>query len=83
VAALGTVSLLDPQALLEPSRLGVWVLGGVTAFWGLRLLFQLFVYKPEIWRGNGFRTFFHVAFTAFWVYVVVIYASALRIQLGG
>lgn len=73
----GALSLLAPQALLEPTRLSRLVLSGIAAFWALRLLCQWFVYDASLWRGNAFRTWMHVVFTLVWIYLVAVYAGAL------
>ena len=74
----GAVSLLLPEALLTPGPLSRAVLGGFTLFWSLRLIVQLFVYDSALWRGNRLYTAFHFLFTAYWTYLVAVYASALR-----
>jgi hypothetical protein len=77
VAMMGSVSLLDPAALLERARLGAWALGGLALFWTARLAIQLFVYDPSLWRGNGPRTVAHVAFTALWCYLAGVYGVGM------
>jgi hypothetical protein len=50
VLVLGMFSVLllsSSEALLEPSRLSRLLLGGLTIFWGLRLLAQWFYYSPR------------------------------------
>jgi hypothetical protein len=74
---MGALSLLAPQALLENSALSRLVLGGFAAFWGLRLLFQWFVYDSRLWRGDRFNTTVHVVFSAMWIYLTGVYAGAL------
>ena len=53
------------------------VLSGIVVFWLVRLVLQFAVYDSAIWRGKPFYTAMHVVFSAFWVYVVVVYAEAL------
>ena len=57
------------------------MLTGLVVFWLARLVFQLFVYDPAIWRGRRFYTFMHVVFSIFWIYVVLTYGAALRMVL--
>lgn len=75
---LGACSLFYADALLEPGPLTRVILAGIVVFWLCRLLFQWFVYDPAIWRGRPFYTLMHVAFSLFWIYVVVTYGLALR-----
>jgi hypothetical protein len=53
-------------------------LAGVVAFWLCRLAAQFVVYDSRIWRGRPFYTRMHVAFSLFWIYVVITYGLALR-----
>ena len=76
----GSLSLLAPHALLDPTPLSRLVLGGIAAFWGLRLVVQLFVYDVRLWRGDRFNTVVHVAFCMLWAYLVAVYAGALVLQ---
>ena len=75
---LGLLSFCCAGALLEPGPLSRALLAGMAAFWTCRLAVQIFVYKPEIWRGRTFYTAMHVLFTAFWVYAAGTYSLALR-----
>ena len=74
---IGSLSLLTPGALLEPTRLSRLVLGGFSAFWGLRLLCQWFVYDPALWRGQTFNSVMHVLFSLLWLYLTAVYLGAL------
>jgi hypothetical protein len=65
------------DALLQPTRLSLAVLGGLTIFWTLRMLMQWFFYSPEIWRGDRFNTVMHGVFSVTWVYVSAVFAAAL------
>lgn len=78
---VGSLSLLAPHTLLEPSRLSKLVLGGLALFWGFRLAVQWLVYDPRLWRGDRFNTFVHFALTAVWTYLTAVYSAALLSQL--
>jgi hypothetical protein len=78
VVMLGVCSLLYTDALLEPTPLSRILLAGIVVFWLCRLAIQLLVYDSAIWRGRLFYTGMHVAFSLFWVYVVITYSLALR-----
>jgi len=50
-------------------------------FWFVRLLFQLFVYSPALWRGKRFETVIHVTFTILWLTLSAIYLGVfLNVQ---
>jgi hypothetical protein len=77
LALFAVLLLTSSDALLVPSPLSRAVLAGLTIFWGARMLAQWFVYSPDIWRGNRFRTVMHYVFSATWIYVTVTFAAAL------
>ena len=74
---MGLLLVLLPHALLEPTPLARAVLGGLTAFWGLRVYMQWFVYDQSLWRGKRFETAMHALFTGLWVYLTATFAAAL------
>jgi hypothetical protein len=76
LAMFAVLLLTSAEALLEPTRLSRLVLGGLTIFWGLRMLTQWFYYSPAIWRGNRFHTVMHAVFSVAWVYVTLVLATA-------
>ena len=84
LAMFAVLLLSSSDALLEPTRLSRLVLGGLTIFWGLRMLAQWFYYSPTTWRGNRFRTAMHYGFSAAWIYVTTVFAAAfVRVTLLG
>jgi len=58
---------------LVSTRLGKQVALGLFIFWGLRLIFQFFVYSPKLWRGKPFETAMHIIFSMLWIYLTVIF----------
>jgi hypothetical protein len=76
LAMFAVLLLTASDALLEPTRLSRLVLGGLTTFWAIRMLAQWFYYSPNTWRGNRLHTVLHVAFSALWIYVTVVFGSA-------
>lgn len=46
---------------------------GLGIFWIIRLLIQLFGYSSKLWKGKGFETIVHVAFTLFWIYMGIVF----------
>ena len=79
IVLMGACTLFYTNALLGSGMLSRVVLAGFAGFWLSRLLFQIFVYDPAIWRGRRFYTVMHVAFSLFWTYVVVVYGAALHL----
>ncbi len=80
LALLGLLSLFGTSALLQPSLLARYLLGGITLFWLFRLVFQFAVYSPQLWHGKKFETLIHVVFTLLWSYMSVVYAWAWYFQ---
>ena len=76
LAMFSVLLLTASDALLEPSRLSRLILGGLTIFWGARMLAQWFYYSSATWRGSRFRTAMHVGFSAAWIYVTTVFALA-------
>ena len=83
LAMLGVCSLFYTDALLEPTPLSRVLLAGIVSFWLCRLAIQFLVYDSAIWKGRPFYTFMNVAFSFFWVYVVITYSLALRAVWNG
>jgi len=73
---MGSLSAFGTTALLQPTPLARWVLGGLTLFWSTRLLFQWFVFDSRLWRGDRFLTFMHGLFTLIWIYLTGVYGAA-------
>ena len=76
LAMFAVLLLSSSEALLEPSRLSRLLLGGLTIFWGLRMLAQWFYYSPDTWRGDRLRTAVHYAFSLAWIYVTAVFGMA-------
>ena len=78
LAMFAVLLLSSGDALLQPSRLSRLVLGGLTIFWGARMLAQWFYYSPATWRGNPLRTAVHYGFSVAWIYVTAVFGLAFR-----
>jgi hypothetical protein len=68
--------------LVAPSRLAAAVLGGLTLFWGLRLITQQFIYDRTLWRGNRRNTVLHILASLLWLYLTVVFGWGWWRQLG-
>ena len=80
VLTLGLFSALlltCADVLIEPTKLARAVLAGLTVFWGLRMLMQWFFYSRETWHGHRLYTVMHWGFSATWIYVTGVFATAL------
>jgi hypothetical protein len=76
LAMFAVLLLSSSDALLEPTRLSRLILGGLTIFWGLRMLVQWFYYSPATWRGNPMRTALHYGFSVAWIYLTAVFGIA-------
>jgi hypothetical protein len=82
LALFGLLATLMTHPLLQPTPLARAVVGGLAVFWLLRLLAQLFVYDPRIWRGNRFYTVMHYVFLSLWIFLSGTFGVALLRTLG-
>jgi C4-dicarboxylate transporter len=64
---------LTSETDLTQTKLGKTVSLGLGIFWATRLIFQLFVYSPKLWKGKKFETTIHVIFTILWSYLTSIF----------
>mgnify|MGYP003529911487 CR=1 FL=1 len=58
---------------ITTTRLGKQLSLGLFVFWGLRLLFQFFVYSSKLWKGKSFETAMHIIFSLLWIYLTTIF----------
>lgn len=68
VLLIGLLCLTSPTDLQE-TRLGKTISFGLAFFWCTRLIFQLFIYSPELWKGKKLETSVHILFTILWLYM--------------
>jgi hypothetical protein len=69
---LGILFFTSSQELVE-TNLGKKICLGLGVFWGLRAVFQFFVYSPKLWRGKTFETIIHIVFSILWLYLTSIF----------
>lgn len=79
----GVLSLGFAADLVAPSRLAAAVLGGLTLFWGLRLITQQFIYDRALWRGNRRNTILHILATLLWIYLTAVFGCGWWRQWNG
>jgi hypothetical protein len=60
---------------LVNSQFGRVIAMGLGIFWGIRLLFQFFVYSPKLWRGKPFETTMHIIFSLLWIYLTFVFIT--------
>ncbi len=73
----GLLALVAHADLLRGGHLARAVLVGAVAFWGVRLLVQLFVFDPSLWRGRLLTVVGHLAFVGLWTYETAAFAWPL------
>lgn len=69
---MGILCLSSASDLVSTS-LGKRICLGFSIFWGLRLLFQFFVYSPKLWRGKAKETIIHILFALLWIYFTLVF----------
>lgn len=79
---MGLPCLFDPGIFVIPSKAGLWIAWLFSAFWGLRLYFQWFVYPAALWRGKRLETSVHVWFTLVWLALTGLFVACGAIQCG-
>lgn len=74
--------VFDPRVFLEKSRGGAWLAWSFAAFWAIRLYFQWFVYRIDLWRGKRMETLMHGWFTLVWTALTSLFAACGCVQAG-
>ncbi len=69
---MGILCLSSASDLVSTS-LGKRICLGFSIFWGLRVLFQFFIYSPKLWRGKVKETIIHILFTLLWIYFTLVF----------
>lgn len=64
---------LSSASDLASTSLGKRICLGFSIFWGLRLLFQFFIYSPKLWKGKTKETIIHILFTLLWIYFTLVF----------
>jgi hypothetical protein len=72
VLLMGLLCVCYSSSVIQ-TDLGKVIATGMAMFWGLRLLFQFFVYSPALWRGKSFETTVHIVFSILWLYFTVVF----------
>lgn len=75
VFLIGLLCATSYRELIVTS-LGKRISLGLSIFWGIRMLFQFFIYSPQLWKGKIFETIIHIVFSLFWIYLTVIFFLA-------
>jgi len=81
VFLMGVLCLFCPVELTK-TGFGQKISLGFAVFWTLRLVFQIFVYSPRLWKGKWFETVVHIIFTLLWMYMSLIFWLAGTNSLG-
>ncbi|MCK8494598.1 hypothetical protein M0L20_22205 [Spirosoma sp. RP8] len=81
VFLIGILCVTSSEALLE-TQLGNRLSLGLFIFWGLRLLFQFFVYSSKLWHGKPLETGVHIPFSFLWIYFSGVFSIVFWIGPG-
>ena len=58
---------------LVNSSFGKIISLGLALFWGMRAIFQFFVYSSKLWIGKKFETVVHIVFSLLWLYLTIVF----------
>ena len=72
VFLIGLLCVFHAHSLVS-TDLGKDISLGLTFFWGIRFLFQQFVYSKKLWKGKTFETIVHIVFSLLWVYFTLVF----------
>lgn len=79
---MGLPCVLAPRIFLVRSEAGLWLAGSFSAFWLIRLYFQFFVYRVDLWRGKRLETCLHWWFSFVWLALAALFAACVIFQIG-
>lgn len=74
VALMGLLCLFTTTTDWK-NPMGMLVAIGISIFWYLRLLVQLFYYSSSLWRGKRWETSIHLLFTCLWIFLGSFFAK--------
>ncbi|HYO21135.1 MAG TPA: hypothetical protein VER36_01940, partial [Flavisolibacter sp.] len=77
VLLMGVFCIYSTEDLVK-TLLGKQLCFGLFIFWGVRLVFQFFVYSPSLWKGKRFETWVHVLFSLLWTYFTTVFFLGYR-----
>jgi hypothetical protein len=80
VLLMGILCLCAPQELSE-TVLGRILVLGLFIFWFTRLIFQFFVYSPQLWKGKKFETAIHIIFSMLWLYISGVFLATFLFSI--
>lgn len=72
ILLMGLLCLTYSNELVS-TKLGRVLCLGLFIFWGMRLIFQFFVYSSKLWRGKKFETAVHIVFSILWTYLAITF----------
>ena len=72
ILMIGILCICCAEDLVN-TRLGKNIALGLFLFWGIRLVFQFFVYSPKLWKGKLLETIIHIFFSILWAYFSFVF----------
>lgn len=81
LTAQGVLLVARAELLVARSELATWLLAGLIAFFGVRLVVQWLVFDPVLALDSPWRTPLRIAASSGWLGYVLIFSFALARQL--
>ncbi len=72
VLLMGALCIYSAADIIN-TPLGRQIAFGFFVFWGIRFIFQFFVYSSKLWKGKPFETIMHIIFSITWIYLTVVF----------
>jgi hypothetical protein len=72
VLLMGALCLYSANEIIN-TPLGRQIAIGLFVFWGIRFIFQFFVYSSKLWKGKPFETVMHIIFSITWIYLTAVF----------
>ena len=72
VLLMGVFCIYSASEIIN-TPLGRQIAFGLFIFWGVRFIFQFFVYSSKLWKGKPFETVMHIIFSMTWIYLTLVF----------
>lgn len=82
VVLMALPCLVSPSIFLVRTQAGQWITASIALFWIVRLYFQFFVYRSDLWRGKRLETFVHGWFVLIWLALGLLFGACFMVQRG-
>lgn len=82
VTLMALPCLISPSVFLVKSEAGLWATGSLALFWVVRLFFQFFIYRSDLWKGKRLETMIHRIFSLIWLILSLLFSACCLLQCG-